>query len=323
MRIRLTDFLKLKWQTSKNYLMLLALMISVSQAFAHGGKIEVSEAPHGPVHLSAEQAKAVDLRLVEAGSHPLADLLSLNGEIRLLPDSQSDVNVRISGQVMALYANLDDTVKVGQPLAKVQSRLVGDPPPTVVVNAPIQGVIDARNVTLGQAVEPNTALFHISDRSQVMVSAHVYEEDVGKVKLGQEAYVHVISYPNQAFVGKITLIEPNLDPLTRTVNIWITLANPEGILKPGMFARADVVLKKNATALAVPNAAILEANGEKFVFGQDGDHYQRIVIKTGANDDEYTEITDGLVPGDKVVTQGNRELYTVWLTGGQSKAAED
>jgi hypothetical protein len=62
MRIRLTDFLKLKWQTSKNYLMLIVLMISVPHAFAHGGKIEVSEAPHGPVHLSAEQAKAVDLR---------------------------------------------------------------------------------------------------------------------------------------------------------------------------------------------------------------------------------------------------------------------
>jgi cobalt-zinc-cadmium efflux system membrane fusion protein len=312
MRIRLTDFL-----------MMFALMASMSQALAHGGKIEVSEAPHGPVHLSAEQAKAIDLRLVAANSHPLADLLSLNGEIRLLPNSQSDVSIRINGQVMALYANLNDTVKAGQPLAKVQSRLVGDPPPTVVVNAPIQGVVDARNVTLGQTVEPNTPLFHISDRSQVMVNSHVYEEDVGKVKLGQEAYVRVISYPKETFVGKITLIEPNLDPLTRTINVWITLDNAQGMLKPGMFARADVVLQKNATALAVPNAAILEANGEQFVFGQDGDNYERIVIKTGANDDEYTEITDGLVPGDKVVTQGNRELYTMWLTGGQSKNAGD
>jgi cobalt-zinc-cadmium efflux system membrane fusion protein len=312
MRIRLTDFF-----------MMFVLMASIPQAFAHGGTIEVSETPHGPVHLSAEQTKAIDLRLVAANSHPLADLLSLNGEIRLLPNSQSDVSVRISGQVMALYANLDDTVKAGQPLAKVQSRLVGDPPPTVVVNAPIQGIVDARNVTLGQAVEPNTVLFHISDRSQVMVAAHVYEEDVGKVKLGQEAYIHVISYPKQAFVGKITLIEPNLDPLTRIINVWITLENAQGMLKPGMFARADVVLQKNPTALAVPNAAIVEANGEKFVFVQDEDHYQRIVIKTGASDDEYTEITDGLVPGDKVVTQGNRELYTVWLTGGQSKTAGD
>jgi cobalt-zinc-cadmium efflux system membrane fusion protein len=312
MRIRPTDFL-----------MIFVLITIIPQVFAHGGKIEVSEAPHGAVHLSAEQAKAIDLRLVAANSHPLADLLSLNGEIRLLPNSQSDVSVRISGQVMALYANLGDTVKAGQPLAKVQSRLVGDPPPTVVVNAPIQGVVDARNVTLGQAIEPNTTLFHISDRSQVMVNSHVYEEDVGKVKLGQEAYVRVISYPKETFVGKITLIEPNLDPLTRTINVWITLDNAQGMLKPGMFARADVVLQKNATALAVPNAAILEANGEKFVFGQDGDNYERIVIKTGVIDDEYTEITDGLVPGDKIVTQGNREIYTVWLTGGQLKSAED
>ena len=84
-----------------------------------------------------------------------------------------------------------------------------------------------------------------------------------------------------------------------------------------------VVLKQNAAALAVPNAAIIEANGEKFVFVKQKDTFTRVEIATGASDDRYTEVTDGLVPGDEVVTQGNRQVYTVWLTGGVPLRGED
>ncbi|MHB1948628.1 MAG: efflux RND transporter periplasmic adaptor subunit [Gammaproteobacteria bacterium] len=307
----------------KKCLILFIFIINAPSVFAHGGKIEISNKPHGPVHISKEQANMIDLKVAAADSRPLAQLLGLNGEIQLLPNAQADVSVRISGSVTELYANLGDNVKVGQRLAKIQSRLVGDPPPSVVINAAIQGVIDARNVDLGQAVEPNTVLFHISDRTQVLVIAHIYEEDLGKIKVGQDANVHVISYPRKVFAGKVILIEPNLDPLTRTVNVRIALNNTEGLLKPGMFARANVILQKNDTALTVPNAAILDANNERFVFLREGDNYNRVVIKTGTSDDDYTEILDGLVPGDEVVTQGNRELYTLWLTGSQASSGAD
>jgi cobalt-zinc-cadmium efflux system membrane fusion protein len=323
MQNELVHLLKKIGRQYKKYFILFIFIIHVPLVFAHGGKIEINSTSHGPVHISQEQAKAIDLKVVAASTRSLAQLLGLNGEIELLPNAQADVSTRISGSVLELYANLGDNVKVGQRLAKVQSRLVGDPPPSVVISAPIQGVIDARNVTLGQAVEPNTVLFHISDRSQVIVVAHVYEEDLGKIKLGQNVNVHVLSYPNQTFVGKVILIDPNLDPLTRTVNVRITLDNSQGVLKPGMFARVNVILQKNEAALTAPNAAILEANSEKFVFLKEGDDYQRVVVKTGASDDDYTEITDGLVPDDKVVTQGSREIYTLWLTGSQTKKAED
>jgi multidrug efflux pump subunit AcrA (membrane-fusion protein) len=274
------------------------------------------------VQLSAAQQKAIALQWVPAGVRPLPRVLNLNGEVQLLPNRQADVSLRISGQVKALYANPGDTVRTGQRLALVQSRLVGDPPPSVTITAPMSGVIDARNAVLGQAVEPNTALFHISDRSQVIVVARVYEDGLGEVKVGQEARVRVLSYPQQIFSGKITLIDPNLDPLSRTVKVWIQLANPQGLLKPNMFARANVILQRNEAVLAVPTSAIIEANGEKFVFVREGDKYKRVEVTLGASDDEYSQITEGLVPGDEVVTQGNRQLYTLWLMGGQMKGEE-
>jgi multidrug efflux pump subunit AcrA (membrane-fusion protein) len=291
------------------------------QVFAHGGAIEVGEGAKGPVSLSAAQVKAIGLTLGTADFRPLADLLTLNGEIQLLLDRQAQVNTRISGQVTALYVQLGDKVTAGQRLARIQARLVGDPPPSIDVSSPKGGIVDAVNISLGQSIEPASPLFQISDRSQVNMVARVYEEDLGKVRLGQEARIRTLSYPGKVFTAKVTLIGPALDAASRTAVVWFRLANPDGILKPNLFAKAAVVLKHNEAALAIANAGILEANGEKFVFVKQGDQYDRVDVTTGLADDEFTEVTDGLVPGDEIVTQGNRELYTLWLTGGGKKGA--
>ena len=290
-----------------------------SEGFAHGGQIEVGGGAKGAVHLTDVQQKALALKVVAAGLRPLSELLNLNGEIQLLSGRQADVSTRISGQITATYVSLGDSVKAGARMARVQSRLVGNPPPSVDVTAPMSGVVDAVNVSIGQSVEPTTLLYRISDRSQVNLIARVYEEDLGKVQVGQVANVRALSYPTRVFPGQIILIGPSLDPQSRTVEVWIRLANTDGVLKPNLFARASIVLKHDAAALSVPTAAIIEANGEKFVFVRQQGAYARVEVTTGKNDDSYTEIKDGLVPGDEVVTQGNRQVYTMWLTGGSAK----
>lgn len=302
------------------FIFLLGIVFYSSLLIAHGDEIEVNTSgPAQTVTLTSEQTKMLGIEVSEAAVRPMAELLTLNGQIQLLPNAQADVSVRISGAVTDIVANLGDSVTKGQVLATVQSRLVGDPPPSVAVKAPISGIIDARNVNLGQAVEPNTVLFHISNREQLLVIAQVYEEDLGKIKAGQDVNVHVLSYPKRIFPGKVILIEPNLDPLTRSVNVQISLDNKEGLLKPGMFVRANVVLRLTQSALTVPNNAILEIDNATFVFVKNGASYDRTVVKLGARDDNYTEIKEGLVPGDEVVIQGNRELYTLSLSGGGTK----
>jgi membrane fusion protein, heavy metal efflux system len=302
---------------------LLVAIGAPTATFPHGGEIEVGGGgARGPVQLSEAQATAIGLETATAGPHPLATILTLTGEAQLLPDHQADVSLRISGRIKELYARLGDTVSSGQRLALVESRVLGDPPPTVIVTAPMAGIIEMRNVVLGQAVEPNTQIFRISDRSEMVVLGKVYEEDLGQVQLGQEAHIKFLSYPQKVFSGKVILIEPNLDPSSRTVKVWIELANPGGLLKPNMFATASLILNRNDSALAIPNDAILEANGEKFVFVRQGDAFDRVDVMVGAGDDEYSEVTDGLVPGDEVVVQGKRQVYTMWLTGSQAKPAD-
>jgi membrane fusion protein, heavy metal efflux system len=307
------------WRRHAFGVLWIALLVAAgapTATFPHGGEIEVGGGgARGPVQLSAAQATAIGLETANAGPHPLATILLLTGDVQLLPDRQADVSLRISGRIKELFARLGDIVSSGQKLALVESRVLGDPPPTVTVTAPMAGIIETRNVVLGQAVEPNTQIFRISDRSEMVVLGKVYEEDLGQVQLGQEAHVRVLSYPQKVFSGKVTLVEPNLDPSSRTVKVWIQLANPDGLLKPNMFATASLVLHRDDSALAIPNSAILEANGEKFVFVRQGDSFDRVDISIGASDDEYSEVTDGLVPGDEVVVQGKRQVYTMWLTG--------
>ncbi len=298
-------------------------LVASPVARSHGAQIATGGGEKGPVHLTLAQQQTLGVQVVAADLRPLSELLYLNGEVRLLPDRQADVSTRVSGQVTALYVALGSVVRPGQRLARVQSRLLGDPPPSVDIVAPRAGTVDALDVTLGQSVEPATTLMRLSDHSRVNIVARVYEEDLGKVRVGQAVAVRTLSYPDRAFTGRIDLVGPTLDPQSRTVEVWIGLDNPDGALKPNLFARAGVALRESKATLAIPTTAVLEANGERFVFVRQKGEFDRIEIRTGAQDDRFTEVIDGLVPGDEVVTQGNREIYTQWLVGGSLNNAED
>lgn len=291
-------------------------------ARGHGEQLKVGSGARGPVSLNAAQSEALGLETAAADLRPIARLLRVNGEVAAFPDAEAVVSLRISGTVQSVSVNVGDVVRKGQQLALVQSRIVGNPPPTIAVTAPRDGVIDARNVIVGQSVEPDGALFHLSDRRRMRVAARVYEEDLSQVRVGQAVYVELLAYPDRLLNGVVSLVGPTLDPETRTVDVWVALDNPDGLLKPNLFARADIVLGQNDAALAVPNAAILEANGENFVFVRQGDKYDRADVTLGAVDDEYSEVQEGLVPGDEVVTQGAREIFTLWLAGGALEAED-
>jgi multidrug efflux pump subunit AcrA (membrane-fusion protein) len=297
-------------------------VVTARLAFGHGGAIEVGGGAKGPVTLTDAQIKALDLKTAEATTHAISKLLGVPGEVQPLPNAQAVVNLRISGTVLALDANVGDVVRKGGRLALVQSRVVGNPPPVVPILSPVSGTIDTRPVSVGQSVEPGTTLYQISGRQSMRIVGKVYEEDLGSVHVGQKAYVTLLAYPKQTRTGTVSFVGPALDEETRTVEVWILLDNTDGLLRPNLFARADIVLGENTAALVVPNGAVLEANGEKFVFVREGNKFNRVEVEVGASDDEYSEIVSGLVPGDAVVTQGVREVYTAWLTGGRTAASD-
>ena len=301
---------------------LLMATASPHKLFAHGGQIETGGGGSGPVTLTKVQQESIGLQTDKADFHSIDTILLLNGSVKIDPDRHAHVTTRVSGRVEQLLARVGDRVEKGQKLAVIQSRQIGDPPPTVDVTAPVSGVVNDRPVTLGDSVEPNTELFHIADLSKVIVIAQVYEEDVAKVKLGQTARITALSYSTNEFSGTVSFVGLELDPDTRTLPVWLTVDNPDGKLRADMFVKTAVLLAKSPDALAVPKAAVLSDAGEKFVFVHTGDTFNRVDVQTGAEDDRNVEIKDGVVPGDEVVIQGQRELFTAWLTGGKKPAAD-
>ncbi|MGH7807246.1 MAG: efflux RND transporter periplasmic adaptor subunit [Thermodesulfobacteriota bacterium] len=268
------------------------------------------------VELSDIAQKSIGLKLVEADIRPIEDVLLINGIVKPEPNRVAEASTRAEGRIQELYANLGDWVKKGQKLAAMLPRQIGNPPPLVSITAPLSGTILERNASLGGPVEPNKTLFRIADLSRVIVEGDVFESDVSKAKLGQDARIRLDAYPDKVFTGKVTFVASQLDPEKRTLHLWVSVDNEEGLLKAELFAKVALVVNPSREVLTVPLEAIIDDGAETFVFVKNGTRFVRQDVATGVSDDRYIEITDGLYPGDKVVTDGNRQIYTKWLFGG-------
>ncbi|MGH7884945.1 MAG: efflux RND transporter periplasmic adaptor subunit [Thermodesulfobacteriota bacterium] len=264
------------------------------------------------VELSQIAQNSIGLKTADADFRNVEDVLQLSGIIKPEPDRVGEVSTRAEGRVEKVYANLGDSVKKGQKLAVFLPRQMGDPP-LVSINAPLSGIIIERNISLGGTVESNKTLFRIADLSKLIVEGEVFENDVFKVKLGQSARIRLDAYPENVFEGKVIFIASELDPMKRTQPIWVLVDNKDGLLKPELFARIAVVIEHSKEVITIPNEAVIDNGAEKFVFIKNGNQFIKQDVTTGIKDDRYVEIRDGLYPGDQVVTDGNRQIYTKWL----------
>jgi membrane fusion protein, heavy metal efflux system len=281
--------------------------------YVHGqGEDTVSTSDNSGVELSDISQKSIGLKLVEAEMRDLDDVLILSGIVKPEPNKVADVSTRIEGRVEKLYATIGDRVKKGQKLAAILPRQIGNPP-LVSISSPISGTVTDRNITLGSTAESNKTLFRIVDISNVIVEGEVFESDVSKIKPGQDARIRVDAYPDRVFNGKVTFIASELDPIKRSLNLWVTVDNTEGLLKPEYFAKLTLVVEQGRETITVPIESIIDDGAEKFVFVKNGNRFVRQDVLTGLSDDRFIEITDGLYPGDEVVTDGNRQIYTKWL----------
>jgi len=139
------------------------------------------------------------------------------------------------------------------------------------ISAPMSGIIGKRYFENGDMANPAIPVVSIVKMDKVKITFDATEEDLGKLAVGQEAYVTVRSFQNKKFAGKLTKISPILDPLTRMVNVEVLLDNPDRILKPGMYAEAEVITGVLKDVMVIPRLATIESttledkNGEKEV----------------------------------------------------------
>lgn len=178
------------------------------------------------------------------------------------------------------------------------------------IRSSIAGVVVDRNVEVGQSVSPGVQILRILDQTTMKGDVELPEKDFGRVTVETAAVVITVdAFQGQEFPGKVTVINPMVDPRARTFRVRIETPNPSGKLVDGMFARVRF-LTGQRTALAIPRDALhrLSGSGTFYVFIVQGDKVVKRTVETGKTGDQYAEVIEGLVEGERVVTSGDGRL---------------
>jgi RND family efflux transporter MFP subunit len=180
------------------------------------------------------------------------------------------------------------------------------------VTAPFPGYISARNLHPGAAVSSQAAgtsnssvgILVLQDLAIVKVQLEVQERDISRVRVGSVARVLVDAYPTKAFEARATRIVHALDPRSRTLGVEMEIANPELLLKPGMYARVELVIDRHPGALLVPSEAVVIDGDASLVFVVDKGVVGRRPIATGVGEGSLVEVVRGLAGEEQVIIEG-------------------
>ena len=186
-----------------------------------------------------------------------------------------------------------------------------------LVRAPFDGELGTRRVEVGQYLTAGTQIVSLTDLSQLYANFTVTEKDSAALKVGQTVRIKVDAYPGRDFEGKISTIEPQVATDTRNIRVQATIANPDHILKPGMFTTTTVVLPDKPAVVTVPETAVdytLYGDSVYLITEKKADDGKssltvtRTFVQAGNRINGRAEILKGLKPGDRVVAVGQNKL---------------
>lgn len=179
----------------------------------------------------------------------------------------------------------------------------GAPQRTYPVFASASGIVSKIGARQGAQVTPGQSIVTIVGLSRVLVVAQVPEASLGEIRVGLPVQISFPAYPGEVREGRIDYIYPELDPQARTARARVTLANPGGRLRQGMFANVQI-LGTGDTGLVVPSEAVIDTGRRKIVVTRRNGAFFPVEVGTGRESGEWTQIVAGLAPGDEVVASG-------------------
>ena len=300
--------------TTKRIILCVMLGFTAQYARAHEGHVHGPEAGEdspafGPITLSKETIQNLAVQTVEANPAPLQRSLQMAARIEGLPERQAKISPRAEGRVAEILVKLGDRVTAGQPLLRFDPLTVGNPP--VILKSPIDGFVVRQDASIGQSLRPDSVLMEVADYTQVLARATTFESpDLSAINAGDAARVQVQVFSDQIFDGKVQRLDVRLERESGTFEVYVLLDNPELKLRPNMQATATIGIGEAQEVVAVPQRCVLGDLGNLFVFVQTDqpDTFERRNVVVGMKAGDLVEIVEGVLPGEKVVTQGNYQL---------------
>ena len=178
------------------------------------------------------------------------------------------------------------------------------------IRAPFTGKLGIRQVNLGEYVDAGKPIVSLQSLAPVYADFSLPQQDLAQIKTGMTVRVTTDTYTNQPFEGTLTAINPDLDESTRSVRLQATLENSDQLLRPGMFARVELVLPSQQNVLVIPATAILSAPYGDSVYviekatNGPGNVVRQQFVRTGRTRGDFVTVETGLKPGEKVVSAG-------------------
>lgn len=277
-----------------------------------GGRIE-------RIHFEAGTAVRAGDPLVQLNDQPeRADLNNFRAQLNLAQANLSRTQALVNRE-FAAKATLDqnraglDQANAG--IARVQALIAQK-----LVKAPFDGDLGVRQVNVGQYLQPGNAIVTLTDLSRLFLDFTVPEQNRSRVQIGQKVTATVDAFPGRTFEGRITTIEPQVNPDTRTIKLQATFDNPDKSLLPGMFANVAVLMPPQEGALIVPETAVdysiygdsvwVVRDKGKDEKGNDQLVAERVTVRVGDRLANRAVILEGIKEGDRVVSAGQLRLNT-------------
>jgi RND family efflux transporter MFP subunit len=218
---------------------------------------------------------------------------------------QLDVKETAFAQARAQVNLNNATIQKNRSELKRQQVLLSE----YFLESPLNGkVVNDYSHSVGTMVSPSTAVMHVARVDMLEAVIKAPQDRAVNFREGMKAELSVESFPGRTFYGKINTISPVVDPSTRTSTVKVVLENPDGLLKPGMFAEVFIVEKEVRDAYVIPREAVIITDDAKYVLTVSGDVVKRIDIEPGIETGQDLEVRKGLEEGDLVILSGGESL---------------
>jgi multidrug efflux pump subunit AcrA (membrane-fusion protein) len=266
------------------------------------------------VTLTKENLEHVEIKTEPVALGSIDTTLKAAGRVSENQNKTAKILSTLEGRLIKLNVDLNDKVKTGDILALVQTpELLGK---SLELKAPIDGVIVGRKAAPGELVSKDKEIYTISDPTDLWVIAEIKERDIGAVSVGQDTTFSVLAYPGETFHGKLVRIGNEVEAASRTLEVRIEVTNPDGRLKPGMFADVEITTTVLHDVLAIPDTALQTDEDKQIVFvALDGNKFEKRVVKLGMEQKGRVQVLEGLKAGENVVTEGSFILKSEMLKG--------
>jgi len=278
-------------------ILILILMLSCSaQASDNDGHEEVAD------QTTIEPSFAHDMKInVETvGPGVVYQTINLAGKITLDKNRVAQVRARFPGIVRDVKSSIGDKVQKGQTLAIVESNESLQAYP---VKAPLDGIILGRNTNVGDTAG-NDPVFVVADLTHLWAEFFIFSRDVSSVKAGQKIIVKSLNDENFTET-KLTTLLPTTESSSQTVVARVDIDNTDDKWRAGMTVRGEIILNEKEVPIAVKTGAIQLQEGDQVVYIRRGNTYTSRKVKTGQSNRDWTEILDGLQPGETYVSENS------------------